>query len=121
MSVEARAIGFIHGELEKVANNVKHDMVSIVSRHSISGRAVSAIKIEKLSNVSYFIGAHINFRNPDDGGLHLYYLDEGNGGGRARIRPRRAKALKTPYGLYHSVSGYDGIHFVREVAQKYGD
>ena len=53
--------------------------------------------------------------------LHLYYLDEGNGGKGRRIYPTRGRALYVKdYGVWAgSVSGYDGFHIARKVASKY--
>lgn len=126
MSLESVAKGFIDGRLEEIAEEIKYDMVSVASKHSRSGRGVSAIRVEKLSPTSYFIGAHINGSDWRDGGLHLYYLDQGNGGPGETIYPTRARALGPlppykghPGGYRANVSGYDGIHFVKKIADKY--
>lgn len=125
MPIEPIVKGFIDGRLEEIAEQIKHDMVSVVSQHSRSGKAVNAIRIEKLSPTSYFIGAHIG-SDWRDGGLHLYYLDQGNGGRDKTIYPTRARALGPlpphkghPGGYRANVSGYDGIGFVKDIADKY--
>lgn len=122
MSIEPVVKGFIDGRLEEIAEQIKHDMVSVVSQHSRSGKAVNAIRIEKLSGTSYFIGAHIG-NGPEDGGLHLYFLDQGNG--TKRITAKTSVALgKWPDGIpgigwRTSVKPYDGIGFVKDIADKY--
>jgi len=78
------------------------------------------LKVQRLSDVSYFIGADVNYDpSGKDGGMHLKYLNDGNGGKGKRLYPTRKKALNTPYGPKRSVSAHGGIHFVEQVASKY--
>lgn len=126
MSLESVVKGFIDGSLEEIAENIRNDMVAEVSKHSRSGAAVRAIRIEKLSETSYFIGAHIG-SDWRDGGLHLYFLDQGNGGPGKTIKPKDGKKAlgplppykEHPGGYRANVSGYDGIGFVKDIADKY--
>lgn len=100
-------------ELERVVNGIYGDMKGIVGGHSRSGAAVGAIHIEG-GGMSYFIGG-----TGGVGTLHLYFLNEGNGG--KVIVPVRAKALRFTDGSFHaSARPYDGIHFVESIAASYG-
>lgn len=120
MSVETVAMGFIDHQMKGIVQAVYTDMYSVVAHHSRSGRALASIRIEKWNPNLYFVGAYIG-SSPDDGGLHLYYLDEGNKGNGAggRIYPTRSRALNTPYGPKASVGTYKGIHFVHTVASRH--
>lgn len=100
-------------EVNRVVNGIYGDMKGVVSGHSRTGRALGAIHIEG-GGTSYFIGGTGGI-----GTLHLYYLNEGNGG--KMIYPKRAKALRYSDGTLHPRSRpYAGIHFVESIAAKYG-
>ena len=127
MAIAEVVVGLIDGQLEEIARMIEADYKSAVASHNKwqgSGAAVKAIHIEKRGNCSYFIGAKVG-SNREDGGLHLHYLDEGNGGRNAVIKPKRAKALGTPpdgipgIGFRASVHGYDGFGITAEIASKY--
>lgn len=52
--------------------------------------------------------------------LGAYYADQGNGGRGRIIHPTHAKALRLKDGtIRKSVHGYEGTHFVREVADRH--
>lgn len=119
------ARSYIEGQLSDIAQRVYRDMVSAVSPHSKSGAAVSALKVQQLSDVSWFIGADVG-NDPHDGGLHLLFLNDGNGtggipkGGRKPKRPMpMTYGMKTPRGYAMHASNYKGIHFVEKIASKY--
>ena len=103
-------------ELDKVAEDIEAEMKAIVSEHSRSGEALSAIHIEKNGEYSRLIGASGN-----EGAKHLYYLDQGNAGSGKRIYPKTSKALYLKdYDIYRgAVNAYDGIHFLKKIADKY--
>lgn len=102
-------------KLDEVAQEIEGEMKGIVGGHSRSGMAVGAIHIEETGEFSRFVGG-----KGGEGTLHLYYLNEGNGGGR--IYPRTAKALwLSDYGIWRgSVRTYEGIHFVEKIAARHG-
>lgn len=114
--------------VDEVSREIESEMKGIVSgKHTKSGAALAAIHIEQTGDMSRFVGG-----TGGEGTKHLYYLNEGNGG-RGRIitanhrrKDGRPGALgKKPdgipgYGWKQSVHGYDGIHFVEEIAARHG-
>lgn len=83
-----------------------------------TGLAVGAIHIESTGEFSKFVGG-----TGGEGTKHLYWLNEGNGGGK-RIYPSRSRALhlQSP-GLdiwRPSVRSYGGQHYVERVAARHG-
>jgi len=114
-------------ELEEVATTIEGEMKGIVGSHSRSGLAVGAIHIEGMSESSKFVGG-----TGGEGTLHMYYLNEGNGGRGAVIRSTRKfdRRGARPGKLYLAngrppmyatqVHGYKGIHFVEEIAGRHG-
>lgn len=112
MSVEMLVKGAIEVQMTDLAQRVLSDLKAEVGKHNRSGEAQGSISILENSIDHVLIGG----RN-----LHLYYLDQGNGGKGRRIYPTKSKALYLKdYGIYRgSVSGYDGFHVARTVADKY--
>lgn len=112
MSVEQLVKGAIDMQWTDLIDRVYADFVSEVGKHNRTGEAQGSISIMERSPEFARIGG----RN-----LHLYYLDEGNGGKGRRIYPTRGRALYVKdYGVWAgSVSGYDGFHIARKVANKY--
>lgn len=99
--------------LDEYARKILADEKAIVGAHSRSGAALGSLHIEKTGEFSRFIGA-----TGGKGGLHAFYLDEGNGG--KVIKPKRGKALKYSDGTFHPQSRpYKGIHWVQTVASRY--
>ena len=103
-------------KIQEVAETIEGELKSAVSggRYS-TGLAASAVHIENTGEFSRFVGG-----KGGEGTMHLYYLNEGNGGGR--IYPRTAKALwLSDYGIWRgSVRTYEGIHFVEKIAARHG-
>lgn len=126
--IEELVVGYIGQQMDELAKQIEADYKAEVANHKYtpgaSGAALGAIHIEKRSEYSYFIGAKVG-SDHTDGGLHLYYLDEGNGGKGTRIYPKHARALgKHPDGIpgigwRKSVRGYSGFHITTKVASKY--
>lgn len=119
----------IQGQLDEIASNIESDMKS-----EAKGRASSAIATEVTGEFTRFVGAHPNWGDTEnDGGVHLYYSNYGNGGRNAIIkstretdrRGRKPGKLGRPpngipgYGYRTSVHGYDGEHFIEKIAEKY--
>lgn len=103
----------IEKQMDDLSKQILADERRIVGAHSRSGAAVASLHIEKTGQFSYFIGA-----NGGEGGLHAYFLDEGNGG--KVIRPKKGKALKYSDGTFHPQSSpYKGIHWAQKVASRY--
>lgn len=97
-------------ELEKISNSILGEMKGIVGAHSRSGQALAAVHMESTGAMSRFVGGTH---------LHLYYLNEGNGG--SMIYPKSAQALRFSDGSFHAhARPYAGIHFVEEIASHYG-
>ena len=123
---EQVVVNAVEKEVNRVVNGIYGDMKGVVSGHSRTGRALGAIHIEG-GGTSYFIGGTGGI-----GTLHLYYLNEGNGGKGTIItstrshdrRGRRPGKLYVMNGMYTGfkpyVHGYGGIHFVESIAAKYG-
>ena len=97
--------------------------------HVRTGMAAASIHIEREDDTHVFVGAHASFpRDGNDGGTHLYYLDQGNAQKGDKIRSRRKYdrrgrepgklALKD--GSYRTVvSAYKGTGFIKEVADRH--
>lgn len=116
MIIELVKAAIIEG-IDEYANRILADEKSIVGGHSRSGAAVGSLHIESTGEFSRFIGANVG-SSPNDGGLHAFFLDEGNGG--KIIRPKRGKALRYSDGTFHPRSRpYKGIHWVQTVASRY--
>lgn len=99
--------------VDEIANEILAQEKAIVGKHSRSGAAVGSLHIESTGEFSRFIGA-----TGGEGGLHAYFLDEGNGG--KMIYPKRKKALKYSDGSLHPRSRpYKGIHWVKTVASHF--
>jgi hypothetical protein len=99
--------------IEETANTIEGEMKGIVGGHTRSGLALGAIHIEMGDN-SAFVGG-----TGGKGTLHLYFLNDGNGG--KMIYPKRARALHFSDGTRHgSARPYKGIHFVEEIASRHG-
>ena len=108
-------------EMQRVVNGIYGDMKGVVGGHTRSGEALGSIHIEG-GGSHYFVGGN---------SLHLYYLNEGNGGKGAVIKSTRKYDRKgrKPGKLYLAngrpsmyatqVHGYTGIHFVEEIAAKW--
>ena len=112
MIIELVKAAIIEG-IDEYANRILADERAIVGGHSRSGKAVASLHIEKTGEFSRFIGA-----TGGEGGLHAFFLDEGNGG--KIIKPKRGKALKYSDGTFHPQSSpYKGIHWVQTVASRY--
>lgn len=119
-------------QMEEIAKTIEGELKAeaIGKRaHVRTGMAQASIHIEQKGETSYRIGAIATFP-PDgnDGGTHLYYLDQGNGGSGRTIRSKREfdrrgippgkLALKD--GSYRTaVSGYSGTHFIAKVANRH--
>lgn len=100
--------------IDEVAQTIEGEMKGIVGGHSRSGKALAAIHIETTGDYQRFVGG-----TGGEGTLHLYFLNDGNGG--KRIYPRKAQALKYSDGTYHGSSRpYKGIHFVEKIASRHG-
>lgn len=111
----------IEGELKAEASNHKS-----TNRHP-TGMAAASIHIEEEDEAHIFVGAHASFpKDGNDGGTHLYYMDQGNGGGTIRSsrkydrRGREPGKLQLWDGSYRtSVSGYSGKGFIKKVADRH--
>ncbi len=112
MIIELVKAAIIEG-IDEYAQQILGDEQSIVGKHSRSGAAVGSLHIESTGEFSRFIGA-----TGGEGGLHAFFLDEGNGG--KIIKPKRGKALRYSDGTFHPRSRpYKGIHWVQTVASRY--
>ena len=122
--------GIVQEELDRIAKEIEAKMKAEASNHkpsyrSPTGAAAASIHIENIGTGSVFgmgrfIGADAYFN--DDGGTHLYYMDQGNSGNGPGgfIYPTRKKALKLDDGtLAAYVSPYRGKHFIKKIADQY--
>lgn len=120
----------VASELDRLATQIEGELKSEISSrvgrkssHS-TGAAAGAVHIETTSTLSRFIGANINWSNHEDGGVHLYYFDQGNKGNRGgRIYPTRSKALHLTHigaDVYAgSVKPYAGSNVISDVADRH--
>lgn len=107
-------------ELERVSNEICDEMKSAAHRPTqpwTTGLAAASVKIHNTGEQSRFVGAL-----GGEGAKHLYYLNEGNGGKGAVIKPRTAPQLHLKgLNIYRkSVHGYSGIHFIEKIAARHG-
>ena len=127
------AVGnIVQNELDRIAKEIEGQMKAEAGKHkgsyrSPTGAAMASIHIEDIGTGSVFgagrfIGADASFDSggDGDGGVHLYYMNYGNGGSGRIIKPNTKKALRlkdgtiTPY-----VFGYNGRHFIEKIADSY--
>lgn len=112
-------------KLDELAQKIERELQAEVGRHSQSGNAVASIHVEETGTLSRFIGSHINWGDSNDGGLHFYYLDQGNAprNGKSRIYPTRSRALHLKNigdkVWAASVTPYKGKHIVKAVADRH--
>lgn len=101
--------------INEVADVIEGEMKAVVGAHTRSGAALGAIHIENTGEFSRFVGG-----TGGEGTLHLFFLNDGNGG--HRIYPTHARALYLKdYGIWRkSVNPYPGIHFVEAIAARHG-
>lgn len=109
-----------HEELDKIASSIEGEMKGFVGGHTRTGQALGSIHIEVTGEMSRFVGGN---------SLHLYYLNEGNGGGPIKSTRKVDRAGREPGKLYLAngrppmyapqVSSYAGFHFVEMIASHY--
>lgn len=116
-------------QMAEIAQRIEGDLKSECPKRT--GRAAASIKTNQMTDTSYRIGAYANFADYSDGGTHLYYADQGNGGSGSIIRSTRAvdrrgrppgklkimNGMQMQYAPY--VRSYAGKHFIEKVANKY--
>ena len=131
MSLVEKVTAITEEQMMELAKTIEGELISEVSAHSRTGRAAGSIHIEKEDDTHIFVGARANFGDYRDGGMHLYYLDQGNGGSGKTIkskrkydrRGRKPGKLKIMNGMYTmyatSVSGYEGANIIKEVADRH--
>ncbi len=117
--------------MRQLAVTIEGELKAEASAHARTGRAAASIHIEEESETHIFVGAHPNFGDYSDGGTHLYYLDQGNGGRRKTIkstrevdrlgrRPGKLMIMNGMHTMYaNSVSGYEGAHIIKAVADRH--
>ena len=112
MAVETLVKGIIEMQMTDLVNRVYADFKAEVGKHNRSGEAQASISILSQTVNHALIGGN---------DLHLYYLDKGNGGKGRRIYPKKGRGLYLKdYDIWaSSVSGYDGFHVAKKVADKY--
>ena len=128
MSVWDKAVEIINKAMNTEANQILGELKAACPKDS--GAAAGSIHIMGKNGgdvgisaqgliTSVRIGANVNWGNHEDGGLHLYYANYGNGGPGRRIWPTRSRALNTKHGYYGMVHGYNGSHFIEAVASRH--
>lgn len=111
-------------KIQEVAEVIEGEMKEAVSKGAgkaqgryATGAAVGAVHIENTGEFSRFVGG-----TGGAGTLHMYFLNEGNGGGRIYPKHSPALHLQSP-GLNawaKSVSSYSGTHYVEAIAERHG-
>lgn len=112
----------------ELAETIEREMKAEASKHKASnhaptGAAAASIHIEEEDEAHIFVGAWASFSiTGNDGGTHLYYMDQGNraNGADGRIHPIRAKALRLRDGtIKDSVRPYSGRGFIAKIAARH--
>lgn len=109
--------------IEETASTIEGEMKGIVGGHTRSGKALAAIHIEDMGEFKKFVGG-----TGGEGTLHLFFLNDGNGGkmirpihNRSPRNPKHPAMLKFTDGSFHrQARPYKGIHFVEEIASRHG-
>lgn len=113
MSIEALAREIVDIETKRIAEKIYWEVRRECPKQS--GRTARSFRIEKRGS-SYAIVSDK---------LTAYYAENGNGGPSTLIYPRKAKVLKITNGINRTlgyapyVHGYDGAHFLREIADRH--
>lgn len=135
--------GITNRRVKEIAEQMRDEMREIVSEHSRSGKAYDSIEIH-YNNPNSGRG---DFGNGAEGSLRggfmtyvfigsheksAYYLDQGNNQHGGLIYPHGKALVFQGYGRYAgkgngrngeyilpSVRAYEGIHFVKEVADRH--
>ena len=127
MALVETVMAIAREQMQEIAETIEGELKAECPKRT--GRAAASIHIEQTGETSYKIGANANFSDYSDGGLHLYYADQGNGGGiikstRAVDRKGRKpgklivmNGMHTMYAPY--VRSYAGKHFIAEVANRH--
>lgn len=131
MSLVEKVHEITQERMRELAQTIEGELKAEASAHARTGRAAASIHIEEESETSIFVGAEPNFSDYSDGGTHLYYLDQGNGGGGKKIRstrevdrlgrkPGKLMIMNGMHTMYaNSVKGYKGAHIVKAVADRH--
>lgn len=110
--------------VKELADQIAKEMREILRSHMKTGNALASIKVHNDGGGRLFIGGYAG----DGENMGLLYLDQGNGGSGTMIFPNKAPTLRFQgyKGRYrgkwyspYAVHGYDGIHFVKQVADKH--
>ena len=119
MSLVEKVFAISREQMRQIAQTVEGELKSACP--SDTGAAKGSIHIEEKSETNILVGAWASFPpSGDDPGTHLYYADQGNGGRGRIIKPTRYRALHLKDGSYRSqVHGYEGKHFIAEVADRH--
>ena len=113
MALRAKVESIVDARTRRIADTVLSELQAACPKKS--GRSAKSFHIEKVGR---------NYRVVSSK-LSAYYADQGNGGSGRIIYPRRAKVLKITNGINRTlgyakcVRGYDGAHFVEEVANRH--
>ena len=143
VDITSIVIRLTNKRVKELAERMRDEMKEIITRdnHIKTGNAYNSIRV-------YYNNAQStgNFETIASGGMHggfltnvsigshelsAYYLDQGNGGSGTIIKAKHMTPNGRPgslgvypdgipgYGWRKSVHGYDGIHFVKEVADRH--
>lgn len=132
MSLVEKVKAICKEQMEELAETIESELKAEAHGHRAkvkTGMAAASVHIEPNGEFAYRIGAYASFPpNGNDGGTHLYYLDQGNGGSGTVIRSKRAtdRRGRVPGKLHlkdgsfrTEVSGYSGTHFISKVADRH--
>lgn len=132
MSLVEKVNAITKEAMMELAKTIEGELKAEASAHRATnqhptGKAAASIHIEEEGEYQIFVGAHASFpKDGNDGGTHLYYMDQGNGGGTIHSkrkydrRGREPGKLQLWDGSYrNSVSGYGGKHFIAKVANRH--
>ena len=99
----------VESQMDEIAMTILVELMDACPKRT--GKTAESFEIMKYAEGLRYIGSTR---------LSAYYADQGNGGRGHIIRPTTKKALKLKDGsIRKSVHGYDGSHFVAEVANRH--
>lgn len=129
MSLIETVQAVVKEQMQQIAETIEGELKQACPKRT--GRAAASIHIEKKGDTTYRIGANANFGDYRDGGMHLYYADQGNDGSGNIImstRPYDRKGrppgkLKINTGMQSMyvpyVHSYEGKGFIKKVADRH--
>lgn len=135
VDITSAVVKITNKRVKELAEQIRDEMKAEIAGHVKTGKAYDSIRIsynDPSGGGNFSVGAGGSMRGGfltyvfiGSNELSAYYLDNGNGGRRRKIRPTHAKALRLEdggggtIGYAKFVHGYKGIHFAKKVADRH--